>query len=157
MGRGPYDRREIAFAPSHTLLLITNFRPVVNPADAALWDRLHLVEFPISFVDDPKGDNQRLRNPHLAAELKEEAMGIMAWLVAGYYEWLEKGLAPPSSVLSSTKEYRRSEDSIEQFLEECCVIGEGKIAHAGNYTKHTLLFVKRMGSSPLGKRNLPKR
>lgn len=152
VGRGPYDRREITFAPSHTLLLITNFRPVVNPADAALWDRLHLVEFPISFVDDPKGDNQRLRNPHLAAELKEEAMGIMSWLVAGYYEWLEKGLAPPSSVLSSTKEYRRSEDSIEQFLEECCVIGEGKIARAGELREAYIDFCKEDGFKPIGEK-----
>jgi putative DNA primase/helicase len=152
VGRNPYDRREVTFAPSHTLLLITNFRPVVNPSDMALWDRIHLVEFPVRFVDNPQAENERPRNPNLATELKKEAAGIMAWLVAGYYEWLEKGLTPPSSVLNSTQEYRQSEDSIEQFLKECCVIGEGKIARAGELREAYINFCKEDGFKPVGEK-----
>ncbi|MBM4275594.1 MAG: DNA primase, partial [Deltaproteobacteria bacterium] len=38
-GRNPYDKREVTFAPTHTLLLLTNFRPRVDPIDSALWER----------------------------------------------------------------------------------------------------------------------
>jgi putative DNA primase/helicase len=152
VGRGPFDRREVNFRPSHTLILITNFKPVINPADAALWERIHLVEFPVSFVDDPSGDHQRPRNPQIGDELKEEASGIMAWLVAGYEDYHEKGLAPPSPVLAATKEYRRSEDSISQFIQECCIVGEGKIAQASDLQETYVSFCEETGFKAMGKK-----
>ena len=58
-GRDPFGKRQVKFEPTHKLLLLTNFRPHVNPNDNALWERIHLVEFKISFVDRPAGPNQR--------------------------------------------------------------------------------------------------
>lgn len=123
-GRNLYDKREVSFQPTHTLLLLTNFRPHVDPADGALWERIRLVEFRISFIDRPVGPNQRLRDKNLLTVLKEEASGIMAWLVAGFYEWQDKGLMPPPQVMNATGEYRKDEDLIEQFFEESCIIKE---------------------------------
>lgn len=154
VGRGPFDRREVSFKPSHTLILITNFKPVINPADAALWQRIHLVEFPISFVDDPNGDHQRPRNPFIADELREESAGIMAWLVAGFYEYQEKGLAPPSPVLAATKDYRRSEDSIGQFIQECCIVNEGAKAWLKDLHEEYISFCEDAGFKPVGKKKL---
>jgi putative DNA primase/helicase len=154
VGRGPFDRREVSFKPSHTLILLTNFRPMINPADAALWQRIHLVEFPVSFVDDPSGDHQKPRNPHIGEELKEEAAGIMAWLVAGFYEWQEKGLSPPSPVLVATQDYRRSEDSIGQFIQECCMVGEGKIVRSTDLHDAYTQFCEEEGFKPRGKKKL---
>jgi putative DNA primase/helicase len=131
IARGPFDRREIRFRPTHQLLLLTNHRPRVNADDAALWQRIHLVEFQISFVDNPVGDKQKPRNPHIASELKEEAPAILSWLVAGYYEWLEKGLAPPPPVLGATQKYRSSEDWFSQFVDDCCMIQEGAFCYGG--------------------------
>jgi putative DNA primase/helicase len=154
VGRGPFDRREVSFKPSHSLILLTNFKPVINPADAALWQRIHLVEFPVSFVDDPSGDHQKPRNPHIVEELKEEAPGIMAWLVDGYYEYLEKGLAPPSPVLVATQEYRRDEDSIGQFIQDCCIVGEGKMAWLKDLYEEYTSFCEDAGFKPVGKKKL---
>ena len=60
-GRYPFGRREVKFEPTHNLLMLTNFRPQVDPEDNALWERIHLVEFKISFVDRPTGHNQHPR------------------------------------------------------------------------------------------------
>jgi putative DNA primase/helicase len=152
IGRSPFARREVTFKPSHTLLMITNFRPVVNPEDGALWERIHLIEFRVRFLDNPNGENQRLRNPNIANELKEEAAGIMAWLVAGYIERREKGLAPPASVLTATEEYKQAEDSIKQFINECCLVGDSSLARASKLYESYVAFCEEGGLKPKGKK-----
>lgn len=129
--RPPFGKRQVDFRPTHTLMLLTNFRPIVNPGDPALWDRLHLIEFSISFVDDPAGPGQQTRDKGLAAKLKEEASGIAAWLVEGFAEWQDKGLAPPPQVVNATRQYRHSEDLIQQFFDECCTIGKEVFCRGG--------------------------
>lgn len=150
--RPPFGKRQVVFPPTHTLMLLTNFRPRVNPGDAALWDRLHLVEFKISFVDAPARPNQRPRDKYLSIKLKQEASGIIAWLVAGNFEWQEKGLAPPFQILGSTKEYRKSEDSVAQFIEQCCVVGDGKIARAKELADAYVDFCEDGGLKAIGKK-----
>jgi len=130
-GRNPYDKHEVTFQPTHTLLLLTNFRPRVDPMDTALWERLHLIEFKISFVDKPIHSTQRLRDKNLITALKKEASAIASWLVSGFFEWQDKGLMPPPQVMNATWEYRKNENFIEQFLDECCVINEGAHCRAG--------------------------
>lgn len=152
IGRSPFARREVTFKPSHTLLMITNFKPVVNPEDGALWERIHLIEFRVRFLDSPNGENQRLRNPNIANELKEEAAGIMAWLVAGYIERKKKGLAPPASVLTATEEYKQAEDSIKQFIKEMCLVGDGRIARASKLYESYAAFCEDGGLKPKGKK-----
>jgi putative DNA primase/helicase len=130
-GRNPFDKRQVSFEPTHTLFLLTNFRPHVDPGDAALWDRLHLIEFRLSFVDAPNEPHQRPRDKYLRRKLKQEAPGIVAWLVDGFREWQDKGLRPPPQVVNATCQYRKGEDLIEQFLEECCVISKDAFCRGG--------------------------
>jgi putative DNA primase/helicase len=129
--RPPFGKRQVNFPPTHTLMLLTNFRPRVNPGDDALWDRLHLIEFKISFVDDPVGPNQLPRDKDLATKLKKEAPGIMAWLVSGFAEWQAKGLKPPPQVINATRAYRRGEDLIQQFFDECCTVSKDVFCRSG--------------------------
>ena len=131
VGRPPFGKREVTFRPTHTLLMLTNFRPRVDPADAALWERIHLIEFKVSFVDNPAGANQKPRDKHLSMKLKEEAAGIAAWLVQGYCEWQNKGLLPPPQVRNATQKYRQAEDLIGQFFEECCVFKAEAMCRGG--------------------------
>jgi putative DNA primase/helicase len=152
IARGTYDKRSIEFKPSHSLFLVTNFRPVINPQDEALWDRIHLVSFPIKFVDNPKGDKQAKRIDKFEEILKEEASGILAWLLEGYYQYKEKGLSPPPSVLSSTKEYHQAEDSIALFLEESCILGDTLIARAEPLFEAYQNYCTEEGFKPRGKR-----
>jgi putative DNA primase/helicase len=48
VGRVPYGKREVPFPPSHLLFLLTNFKPRVNAADFAMWQRIHLIPFKFS-------------------------------------------------------------------------------------------------------------
>ncbi|MCA1794616.1 MAG: hypothetical protein LC660_12250, partial [Desulfobacteraceae bacterium] len=47
---------------------------------------------------------------------------IMAWMVRGNIMWQREGLKPPPQVREAVEDYRRSEDTIQDFLDECCDI-----------------------------------
>ena len=122
-GRVPYGKREVSFKPSHLLLLMTNSKPRANADDYALWKRLLLIAFTISFVDNPKEPHERKRDKDLPEKLKSEAEGILAWLVRGCLDYQTEGLNPPESVIASTRGYQKDEDLINQFLDDRCVTG----------------------------------
>lgn len=123
--REPYGRYQVTFEPTHLLLLLTNRRPKVPADDAALWERIKLIPFLYSFVKnpDPKDPYQKQEIPNLIEKLKDEASGILAWLVQGCIWWQEIGLQPPESVNTATTQYRDAEDIIGLFIKEVCFVG----------------------------------
>lgn len=123
IGRHPYGKREITFQPTHTVFLLTNHKPKIDPDDFALWERIHVIEFRLSFVNKPTEIYHRKQNPKLPKQLKKEASGILAWLVRGFLAWQQEGLNPPEEVLLAVKNYRANEDDLQRFIDECCVIG----------------------------------
>lgn len=85
----------------------------------------------MSFVDrEPEAANERRQDKHLKRKLREEASGILAWLVRGCLEYQAQGLNPPPRVKQATAEYRRDEDILADFIDECCVTGEDMSANA---------------------------
>ncbi|MDY7038362.1 MAG: phage/plasmid primase, P4 family [Thermodesulfobacteriota bacterium] len=123
VGRAPHDKYETYFAPTHTLILLTNHTPHAPPNDFAFWQRVHLIPFPLSFVDRaPQKDNERRVDKRLPDKLKGEAAGILSWLVRGCLRWQEIGLSPPQIIVDATAKYQRDEDTLADFLDECCHI-----------------------------------
>ena len=112
----------VTFDPTHKLFLLTNNKPHADANDYAFWKRLQLLNFPISFVDDPVKDNERQRDPYLMNKLLGEKSGILAWLVNGCLEWQNINISPPDKVLRSSMEYQAEEDIIGAFINEVCLI-----------------------------------
>jgi len=125
-GRQLYGKNQVTFQPTHKIILLTNHKPQLSSSDQAMWERLHLVPFTLSYIDDPKKDYQRQRDPDLPEKLKNEASGILAWLVRGCLEWQRIGLNPPKIVVDATAQYQKDEDIIGLFLSDCTdeVLGE---------------------------------
>ncbi len=118
-GRPPHGIKMIDFTPTHKLFLLTNRMPSLSGADYALGDRIHLITFDLSYVDNPQKPFERKRDPQLLEKLKSEASGILAWLVKGCLEWQRIGLNPPKKVLMASAEYQEEEDILGHFLNEC--------------------------------------
>lgn len=148
-GRAPYGREEVSFSPSHTLFLMTNFRPRADAGDRALWDRIHLLPFSVAFVDNPEGPKERPRDPHLSEKLAEETSGILAWMLKGHLEWRETGLAPPAAVRVATEGYRQDEDLIASFIEEKCWVQSLALVKAGNLYGAYKAWCEDMGHRPM--------
>lgn len=129
----------IEFAPTHLLLLLTNYRPKIEAADNAIWDRVHLIPFNLRFVAEPQKENERPRDQYLARKLLAERSGILAWLVRGCLAWQALGgLYPPKAVQVATSEYRDEEDTVSQFINEYCVLApDARVGHRELYQEYT--------------------
>lgn len=144
-GRPLYGKEFITFRPSHKIFLSTNYKPHASADDYAFWKRVLLIEFPLSFVDEPIKPHERKVDKQLQEKLKAEASGILSWLVRGCLEWQRQGLNPPVCVKIATQEYQKDEDDIEQFLSDCCLIGESYQVQAGKLHEAYVRWAKNNG------------
>jgi putative DNA primase/helicase len=104
------------FLPTHKIWLATNYKPVVRGGDPAIWSRIKLVPFEVSF----EGREDRGLKEALRAELP----GVLAWAVEGCLRWQEDGMCFPETVRGATAAWRNENDQVGRFLDECCVRGE---------------------------------
>lgn len=105
-------REWFEFEPEYKMVLYTNFRPKVDGSDAAIWDRIRLIPFRVSFAER--------EDQELSEKLAAEAEGILAWLVEGCLEWQDSGLGSCDLVEQATAAYRTENDVIGRFVQECC-------------------------------------
>lgn len=107
-----------SFDPSHTFMMFTNHKPIVRGTDEGIWRRLRLVPWDVVI---PEAE----RDHDLADRLRLEADAVLAWLVDGYRDWRERGLAEPDPVVRATSSYRAESDAVGRFLEERCLLMTG--------------------------------
>ena len=101
----------VVFEPSHTLVLYTNHKPKLSADDGGVWRRVKLVPFDISRPLDQ-------RDSTIDAQLQLEADAILTWMLEGYAQYLQIGLAPPPQVEAATSSYQYEEDGFSQFFDE---------------------------------------
>ncbi len=129
-GRALHSNHIIEFKPTHTLFMLTNPMPKIKGNDLASFRRFHIIEFNLSFVENPEKDFQRKGDVNLKETLQKEIPGILTWMVKGYQEYKRIGLKPPQKVLDHVKQYQRDEDIVGHFIEDKCVKGETLKAQA---------------------------
>lgn len=163
-GRHNYDG-QVEWRRTHTLFFLTNYRPHVPSQALAEWDRIRLLTFSLSFVDnpDPAQSWQRKKDKTLDKRIDAaELPGILNWLIAGALAWRKDGLAIPTSVLRDTEAYKASEDTIAHFFNECCEVEPNRkaIANATSklfvrtkalYSEYKLWFENGNNGRPLGR------
>ena len=147
VGRSPHDKYLSRFHPSHKLFLATNTQPAAPANDRSFWERLHLIPFTISFVNrDPQEHHERRAILDLDEQLKKEDSGILAWLVRGCLLWQKHGLAPPLSVIAATEKYRKNEDLLADFIDECCLREPGAKSRSSElYTRFVKWYHENIG------------
>ena len=111
------------FRATHHLFLATNHKPEIRGTDPAIWRRIKLLPFEVSF--DPTVPGGRTPDLHLDEKLAREHSGILNWLIAGCRAWQDRGLIEPPAILAATRGYREEMDTLGWFLEERCVAEEG--------------------------------
>ncbi len=115
-----------SWVPTHKLMLQTNFRPKVSGGDPALFARMRVVPFTVSFIG--REDLQ------LKDKLARERPGILRRLVQGCLEWQRMGLGSAKAIDEATAEYKAESDSMGAFVEECVAFSESaKVSAAALY------------------------
>lgn len=108
-----YMRRDFfEFEPTHKLWLAGNHKPRVRGTDRGIWRRMRLVPFVRTLTAGEM-------DPDLPLKLRAELPGILTWAVNGAVRWFEQGLTMPAAVRDATDDYRREEDVLGLFLDEC--------------------------------------
>lgn len=150
-GRPPYGSRQISFEPTHKLFLISNYKPKINADDSAMWRRMVLIPFEISFIDNPTKANQKKVDKNLPQALRAEQKGILRWLVEGCLEWQKVGLVLPKEVTQANASYQSEEDTIGSFLQDCLVVEAGSKTSAKDmYAKFVAWAETNNMGKPLG-------
>lgn len=121
-GGDPIRARKIGcdafeFTPTCKLLLAANSLPRAIETGQSLWRRAQIVPWEQNFA----GREDR----KLVDTLIGEAEGVLAWMVRGCVEWSQRGLELPQSGRDAVEEYRRDQDMIGQWIEDCLVTDEG--------------------------------
>jgi putative DNA primase/helicase len=94
-----------------SIWMATNHAPRFTSDDRAIWNRVKLVPFTTVFL----GEGQVLAMDDL---LKEEADGILNWLLEGLAAYRERGLEEPESVTKTVNLMREQSDSVVRFLDD---------------------------------------
>jgi putative DNA primase/helicase len=115
----------IRFPESHKIWIDGNHKPELPASDVAVWSRLRLVPFTVTFPKDQQ-------DPKLKATLLEEAEGILAWLVAGATRWYAKGLPKSKIIDAATGAWREELDRLAQYLAEYTERSDDKEAYLRN-------------------------
>jgi putative DNA primase/helicase len=128
------------YTPAFKIMLCGNHRPVLRNPDDAMRRRLHL--WPMTYRPEQP-------DPHLAAALRAEAPGILAWAIEGCLAWQRQGLGMPSAVKDATDDYFADQDTLAQWLAEKCdrTNSKAETSSAGLY-RDWLGWAERRGEAP---------
>ena len=105
---------EFDFEPQFKLWMATNHKPIIRGTDDGIWRRLAIIPFTVQIPENKIDYN-------LTNKLKREITAILNWAVEGYSKWQREGLKEPETIKVQRQEYRVEMDSIECFIEECCL------------------------------------
>lgn len=116
-----YMRAEwFEFKPVGKIQLSTNNKPEVSD-DQAIWRRIHVIPWAVSIPEEERDGQLQQKLISL------ESPGILNWIVQGALAWRDEGLNKPEPVTQAGSEYRHSEDSVRQFIEECLRVVEPQV------------------------------
>jgi len=148
--RGLYQQDPVQWRPTHTLFLMTNNKPHVNAEDNAMWIRIALIPFLMTFNNNPQGPYERQKAPFLFDKLTSEAgkSGLLALLVKWCIRYQQEGLNLPKCLQAAKEAYRDEEDTIGHFIAECCSISQDakECLHRGR-TSRTLVSSSNLYNS----------
>jgi len=119
------------YRPQYVVWLSSNHEVNGDPDDDALWGRIKVVHFPHSKLgSEDKSLKYRMQSPEILE-------GVLAWLIDGASEWYQlegKGLDTPDTVKQLTQKQRDAQDSVGQWLDECCELKDD------NWEEHTKII-----------------
>ena len=117
----PKYKDPFSFTPSHTLVLYTNFLPRVGSSDRGTWSRLTVLPFN-AHLRDTAGE----RKDYAEILFTQAGGAVLAWMIEGARRFIANGykLTPPTVVREALADYRKSNDWLGAFMEECCDLGE---------------------------------
>jgi len=109
-------KEHVTFCIEGKIVIATNRVPRFDKKDTAFGNRVRMIPFDVTIPPEEQDKN-------LIDKLKEQSEGILAWAVEGCLLWQREGLGDIPVKLEAEVEIR-SNNSVEAFVESCCITGE---------------------------------
>lgn len=119
IGQNPFS-----FKSTMKLWVNCNARPEFRDSGGGMARRIRCVPF----VVDMTGEGRDL---NIEEKLRNEAPGILRWILEGAQMAYEGEPEIPEEVKVSSREYVRQNDVLANFLDECCIVEQGSRAEVG--------------------------
>jgi putative DNA primase/helicase len=121
------------FTPVFVPFISTNHPVRINLTDKAMYERLVLFPFVLSFVDNPKKSYQKQNNQDLASNFRKNKEGVLKWLVKASVFYNQNQDFPIPEVLIKAKEtYSKNVNSHLDFLQKNFVEAEDGVIKASD-------------------------
>lgn len=112
-------KEPVEFKPQFKMLLLCNHLPHVPSDDGGTWRRIRVVEFTSKFVDHPQEENEYPIDTELSTKMENWRQHFMAMLLEYYKVYKQEGISEPEEVLSCTRDYKRNNDHLADFIHNC--------------------------------------
>ncbi|ROL55826.1 hypothetical protein D9V84_10460 [Bacteroidetes/Chlorobi group bacterium Naka2016] len=133
--------------PTFTLWIFGNHKPEIRGADNGIWRRMALIPFEKTIPPE-----KRLPQSIILEKLKQEATGIISWIVEGWRKYSSEGLKRPEAVVAATENYKDDQDPLSGFfLDQIVIIPEGKEKGHDLYQSY-LKWCENLKEFPIGKK-----
>jgi putative DNA primase/helicase len=112
--RGHYQNFSVV-KETYKILIASNYKPVVKGQDDGIWRRLRIIECELSLPENKK-------DHYLEKSLLKEIDGIFLWMLDGLKLFKNEGLDMTSRMYEDVQQFKKSEDMIGRFIDECLYI-----------------------------------
>ena len=130
-----------SFTPSHTLVLYTNHLPRVGAMDTGIWRRLIVIPFHarITGSSDIKNYGDYL--------LHHAGPYIISWIIEGARKAISADfkIPLPDVVKRAIETYRKDNDWLGHFIEECCELDDTFQEKSGELYQEYRAYCSRTG------------
>lgn len=109
----------IEFVPQFKMLLLCNHLPSVPSDDGGTWRRIRVVEFTSKFCDSPQEENEFPIDYELPNKMLGWKEHFMSMLIEYYKLYKIEGNMEPEEVLACTRDYKRHNDHLADFMHHC--------------------------------------
>lgn len=130
------------FKPVFVPFINTNHPIQFNTKDKAMYERFIVIDFVLSFVQEPKDENffEKPADNSLPEKLKNSKKEVLKWLIdASIYYNNNQSMDTPDSIKKSKEDFNRKVDAYSDFLARTIVMCKDKDC---NHEEHSILSSK---------------
>lgn len=122
-----------------------NDPPTISGTDDGIRRRLKIIPWGARFEGANKDDKLKDR-----LESERHRAAILNWCLAGMRDYLSDGMPAAVAVAEATDTYVAEQDSLGNFLDECCSVGRGGSVRFNDFLAAYHEWLEKRGENPRG-------
>jgi len=119
-------KSNITYKPMFTVILQCNKKPAIDRVDKAMEERLKVIHYPFTFVDNPKLESERLRDYSLKDMINKDINFIKEFVLllleSAFYNYKLQNIKLPNKIIQKNNEYFNENNPVKEFLDDKFII-----------------------------------